>query len=642
MKLERANKLGELLVADGLVSEDDLLRALKHQHSDNKRLGELLIDLKLLSQTALLSALAKQLNVKGCQLRHGLIDPNIARLLEREEAIHLKALPLFKVGSTLTVAMAEPQSLPTIDRLSLLTGCEINPVLALENNILEFQEKYLGDQVDVDSFLVNLTDSDVEVIERESVDDDSAHELGRMVEGSPIINLVNLAILTAIRDNASDIHVEPTKKATRIRYRIDGRLCELMSAPAGMHSAIVSRIKVIGKMDIAERRLPQEGRVHVIAEGREIDLRVSSMPTLLGEKIVLRILDKSNLNVSLEKLGLDAEQLTVFRRVFSQANGIALVTGPTGSGKTTTLYSVIDLLASPDRNIITIEDPVEYQLDGINQIHVNEAIGLTFARALRSILRQDPDVIMVGEIRDQDTARVAIQAALTGHLVLSTLHTSSAPASFIRLVDMGIEPYLLASAFNGVIAQRLVRTICPHCRTSYYPSDTALADAGWLDHAKRVFYKGEGCNQCRDSGYRGRTGIFEILEVSDPVRQFLHEVDDEDALKNFVRNYGWRPLREVGLRLVDLGLSTLEEVLRVTHAESEDRTRAERAREPRSHEATKPRRDGGERGAREARRHEGTKGRSDGGEPTAPANSTATVRQGTGQPGKEAARQLGN
>jgi type IV pilus assembly protein PilB len=576
MKLERVNRLGELLVAEGLVSEADLLRALQHQHADHKRLGELLIELRLLSPTALISALAKQLNVKGCQLRHGLIDPSVARLLEHEQAKHLKALPLFKVGKTLTVALAEPQSLPTIDRLSLLTGCEINPVLALEPNIIEFQQKYLGEAVDVDAFLVNLTDSEVEVVEREAVEDDPAHELGRMVEGSPIINLVNLAVLTAIRDRASDIHVEPTKKATRIRYRIDGRLRELMSAPAGMHSAIVSRIKVIGKMDIAERRLPQEGRVHVIAEGREIDLRVSAMPTLLGEKIVMRILDKSNLTVALDELGLEAGQLTTFRRIFSKAHGITLVTGPTGSGKTTTLYSVIELLSSAERNIITIEDPVEYQLDGINQIHVNDAIGLTFARALRSILRQDPDVIMVGEIRDQDTARVAIQAALTGHLVLSTLHTNSAPASFIRLADMGIEPYLLASAFNGVVAQRLARTICPHCRTSYYPSDAALADAGWLGDPQRVFTKGEGCAQCHDSGYRGRTGIYEILEVTDPVRQFLHEVDDEEALRRFVGQHGWRPLREVGLRLVEQGESTLEEVLRVTHAESEERTRAEK------------------------------------------------------------------
>ena len=575
MGLKRTNKLGQLLLAEGLVSEQDLLRALQAQGKDNKRLGELLIDLEILSPTALLSALARQLNVKAVHLRHGLIDPAVARLLDHEEAARLKALPLFKVGNRLTVAMAEPQSLPSIDRLASLTGCGINPALTLESNLVEYQEKYLGEQVDVDSFLVNLTDSDVEVIERETVDEGPAHEIGRMVEGSPVINLVNLAVLTAVRDGASDIHIEPTKKSTRIRYRIDGRLRELMSPPAGMHAAIISRVKVIGKMDIAERRLPQEGRVHVVAEGREIDLRVSSMPTLLGEKIVMRILDKQNLDVSLDALGLGAHQLTTFRRIFSKPYGIVLVTGPTGSGKTTTLYSVLDLLSSPEKNIVTIEDPVEYQLDGINQIQASDAVGLTFARALRSMLRQDPDVIMVGEIRDQDTARVAIQAALTGHLVLSTLHTNSAPGTFVRLTDMGIEPYLLASAFNGVIAQRLARKICPHCRTSYYPPDSALADAGWLGDKERVFFKGEGCNQCHDSGFRGRVGIFEILEVTDGVRQCLHHATEEEELRTFVRGHGWRPLREEGLGLVERGVSTLEEVLRVTHMETEGRTRAE-------------------------------------------------------------------
>jgi type IV pilus assembly protein PilB len=471
--------------------------------------------------------------------------------------------------------MAEPQSLPTIDRISALTGCHVNPVLAFDTNIAEFQDKYLGEEVDIDSFLVNLTESEVKVIERETIDEDGTHEIGRMVDGSPIINLVNLAIMTAIRDKASDIHVEPTKRATLIRYRIDGNLRELMTAPSSMHGAIVSRIKVIGRMDIAERRLPQEGRVHVVAEGNEIDLRVSSMPTLLGEKVVLRILDKSNLNVSLDKLGVGPQQLTAFRRIFSRPNGIVLVTGPTGSGKTTTLYSVLDLLSSSERNIVTIEDPVEYQLDGINQIQVNEAIGMSFARALRSILRQDPDIIMVGEIRDTDTARVAVQAALTGHLVLSTLHTNNAPGAFIRLADMGIERYLLASAFNGVIAQRLARTICPHCRTSYYPPESALADAGWLNQTDRVFFKGEGCKQCHDSGFRGRAGIYEVLEVTDPIRQVIHSAENEEDIKQIARQYGWRPLRDEGLLLVEQERSTLEEVLRVTHAETEGRTRAE-------------------------------------------------------------------
>jgi type IV pilus assembly protein PilB len=576
MSLKRGGKLGQLLLAEGLLKESDLHRALEVQTRDNKRLGEVLIEQKLVSPQALLSALARHLNVKACLLRHGLIDPAAAQLLDREEAARLRALPMFKVGDVLTVAMAEPQSLPTIDRLSLLTGCRINPVLALEGNIREFQAKYLEGQVDVDEFLVHLTDSQVEVVERETIDEEPAHELGRMVEGSPIVNLVNLAILTAIRDGASDIHIEPTRRSTRIRYRIDGRLREFMKAPPAMHAAIVSRIKVIARLDIAERRLPQEGRVHVIAEGREIDLRASVMPSLLGEKVVLRILDKKNLNISLDQLGVSEAQLETFRRIFGRPHGIVLVTGPTGSGKTTTLYSVLDLIASPEKNIVTIEDPVEYQLDGITQIQVNEAIDLTFARALRSILRQDPDVIMVGEIRDRDTARVAIHAALTGHLVLSTLHTNNAPGAFVRLADMGVEKYLLASAFNGVIAQRLARKICPRCRTSYYPPDSALRDAGWLGDRSRVFYKGEGCNHCHDSGFRGRTGIFEILEVNEELRPVLHDFDDEEQIKAAARPLGWRPLREEGLTLVERGISTLEEVLRVTHAETEDRTRAER------------------------------------------------------------------
>ena len=577
MRIRRGGKLGEMLLAEGLLSEQDLMRALEVQSKDNRRLGEVLIEKSFLSATALLSALSRHLNVKAVHLRHGLIDPQVAQVLEQDEAKRLKALPLFRVGDRLTVAMAEPQSLPTIDRLAALTGCEINPVLALENNIAEYQAKYLGGQVDVDSFLVNLTESNVEVVDREAAEAEHTHELGRMVEGSPIINFVNLAILTAIRDGASDIHIEPTKMATRIRYRIDGKLRDLMKAPPGMHGAVVSRVKVIGMMDIAERRLPQEGRVHVVAEGRDIDLRVSSMPSILGEKVVIRILDKQNLRVSLDELGISGEQLERFRRVFGRPHGIVLVTGPTGSGKTTTLYSVLDLLSSTEKNIVTIEDPVEYQLDGITQIQVNEAIELTFARSLRSILRQDPDVIMVGEIRDQDTARVAVHAALTGHLVLSTLHTNNAPGAFVRLSDMGVERYLLASAINGVIAQRLARKICPHCRTSYYPPDSALADAGWLGQRTRVFYKGEGCNVCHDSGYRGRVGIFEILEVTDQLRPTLHDFRDEEEIKRVIRSQGWRPLRDEGLGLVERGFSTLEEVLRVTHAETEDRTRAEKA-----------------------------------------------------------------
>ncbi len=575
MKPGPSNKLGEILLAEGLVKETELAHALEACAGGNKRLGEVLVEQNVLSSTALLSALSRQLKVKAVHLRHGLVDPAAVRLVDREESQRLNVLPLFKVGDTLTVAMAEPRSLPAIDRLRALTGLRINPVLALEKSIREFREKYHGGQTDIDSFLVDLNESDVKVVESDRTEESPPEEIGRMIDGSPLVNLVNIAILTAVRDGASDIHVEPTKTSTLIRYRIDGRLRPLMSPPAGTHAPIVSRIKVIGKMDIAERRLPQEGRVHVVAEGREVDLRVSSMPTLLGEKIVIRILDRSNLDLSLDRLGLRSDLAETLRRIFSRPHGIALVTGPTGSGKTTTLYSVLDLISSSERNIVTIEDPVEYQLDRINQIQVNDAIGMTFSRALRSVLRQDPDVIMVGEIRDADTARVAIQAALTGHLVLSTLHTNDAPGAFVRLVQMGIEPYLLASAFNGVIAQRLARRICRYCRTSYYPAESALIDAGWQNQPDRAFQKGEGCNQCHDSGFRGRMGIFEVLEVTDDLRRELHRGCDEAAIKRIARHNGWRPLREEGLQLVEAGVSTLEEVLRVTHVETADVTRAE-------------------------------------------------------------------
>src|SRR5678816_1276523 len=339
-----------------------------------------------------------------------------------------------------------------------------------------------------------------------------------MVAGSPIINLVNVALLTAVRDKASDIHIEPHKNGTRIRYRIDGVLRDLMKPPAGMHAAIVSRVKVIGKMDIAEKRLPQEGRVRIIAEGREIDLRVSSMPTLLGEKLVLRILDKENLRVRMEDLGLRTETLVALKKILEQPHGLVLVTGPTGSGKTTTLYSALDLLRSPEVNIVTVEDPVEYQLDMVNQIQVHESIGFNFARALRSILRQDPDIIMVGEIRDQETARVAIQAALTGHLVLATLHTNDAAGAVARLVDMGIEAYLISGALQGVVAQRLARTICPACETKYHPHAHVLSDAGLTNEVGRVFHKGAGCQQCHDSGFQGRVGVYELMEVTPVLR----------------------------------------------------------------------------------------------------------------------------
>jgi type IV pilus assembly protein PilB len=575
MLKRRSQKLGNLLLDQGLISEADLLRALEAQKTGHKRLGETLMAMNIVTANTLVNAVARQVGIQGCVLRHGLIDPKVARLIERDEAKRLKVLPIFLVEGRLTVAMAEPQSLPAIDHLARLTGQEINPVLALESNIVEYQDKYMGAEVNVQSFLTSLTESDVEVIEREP-EDESTAEIDRMIDGSPIVNLVNLAVLTAIRHSASDIHVEPDFKGTRVRYRVDGVLQELMTPPPGMHAAIVSRIKVIGRMDISERRLPQEGRVHVVAEGRDIDLRVSTMPTILGEKVVLRILDRARLNVSLEQLGLDGPELDQFQTMLRRPHGLVLVTGPTGSGKTTTLYCALDQIKDYGRNVLTVEDPVEYQLELVNQIQINDQIGLTFPRALRSILRQDPDVILVGEIRDAETARVAVQAALTGHLVLSTLHTNTSAGAVVRLGDMGIEPYLLASALNGVVAQRLLRKNCPHCTASYYPAPAALADADRGGDVRRIYRKGQGCGKCHQTGFSGRSAVYEVMSVDDRVRALIHQRAGEEALKERLRETGWQDLRANGLKLADRGLSPLEEVLRVTHVETDTRVKAER------------------------------------------------------------------
>ncbi|MHC5022374.1 MAG: GspE/PulE family protein [Planctomycetota bacterium] len=575
-------RLGDVLMREGILTEEQLTHALAEQQTSGRMLGEVLVEQGVISSGALVRNLAAQMGVRGCVVRHGLIDPALLKEIGREEARRLRVLPMFRVHGTMTVAMAEPQSLPTVDRLRSLTGCQIRPVLALEANILEFVEKYAGENTNVDSFLASLAESDVEVVERESVDEGPTPDIETMVSGSPIVNLVNLALLTAVKDGASDIHIEPNREGTRIRYRIDGTLRHLMKPPVGMHAAIVSRVKVMGKMDIAEKRLPQEGRLRILAEGREIDLRVSSMPTLLGEKLVIRVLDKANLHVRMEDLGMRPEALAAFKWMLRKSNGLVLVTGPTGSGKTTTLYSALDLLTSPELNIVTVEDPVEYQLEMVNQIHVQESIGMSFARALRSILRQDPDVIMVGEIRDEDTARVAVQAALTGHLVLATLHTNDAPSTVARLFDMRVESYLLSSALNGILAQRLARTNCPSCETKYYPDEHVIQEAGLQGMQGGVFRKGTGCQQCHDSGFQGRTGIYEVMVVGPELRQMVHEGAPSHALRRAFREQGGVTLREEGVLLALSGQTSLEEVLRVTQTAEDhvDRQEAGPAAEP--------------------------------------------------------------
>jgi len=565
-------RIGEALLASGAVTTEQLESALDEHRRTGRRLGEVLAEGGMVSPAALVKALAATHGVPGVRLRHGLIDPKLIEPIGKNELERMKAIPMFRVRDTLTVAMAEPSNLPTLDRLRELTGLRIRPVFALDANITEYIRKAGSGQSDVDEFLTSLSESDVEVIEREAVDEGGATSLDQVIDGSPIVNLVNLALLTGIRDGASDIHIEPSESGTRIRYRIDGVLRDLMRPPQGMQAAIVSRVKVVGKMDIAQKRLPQEGRVRLVAEGRDIDLRVSSMPTLLGEKLVVRILDKGSLRVRLDELGFRSEARETFQRCLSQSHGLVLVTGPTGSGKTTTLYSALDLLRGPERNIVTVEDPVEYQLDLMNQIQVNEQIGLTFARALRSILRQDPDVIMIGEIRDEETAHVAVQAALTGHMVLATLHTNDAPGTVARLRDMDVEPYLLSSALNGVVAQRLARTLCASCRTTYYPSPEVLEDAELSHLSGRAFKRGEGCQQCHDSGFQGRVGIYEVMEVTAPLRRLVYRDASTSELREAHRRFGGMTLRDEGVLHALAGRTSLEEVLRVSRTEDEDMT----------------------------------------------------------------------
>lgn len=565
--LSQAIRIGQMLVQEGHLDEEQLNAVLARQKSSGKKLGELLVEQQIVPETAVLECLSKCLGLPAVQLRVGLIDPHIVDTIDKETAEKNLIIPMFKVDDTLTLAMAEPQALLVVDDLERTTGLRIQPVIALEANIREFIKKYYVQNVKLDSFVASLEDANVEVVEKEAVDEDGIIDLSEMAEGSPVVNLVNMSIQQAVKEGASDIHIEPDKHCVHIRYRIDGILHDLMTPPREWHAAIISRIKVVGRMDIAERRVPQEGRIHVMVEGREIDLRISSMPTILGEKIVMRVLDKSNLQLKLDLLGYEHGMVLALKRMLSKPYGLFLVTGPTGSGKTTTLYSALDLLRNKERNIITIEDPVEYQLELVNQIQVHEAVGLTFARTLRSVLRQDPDIIMVGEIRDEDAAKVAVQAALTGHLVLSTLHTNDSPGAVTRMINMGIESYLLASCLVGVVAQRLIRTICPKCKTTYFPEESVLHDIGWDGPSHRAFHRGEGCALCHDSGFKGRRALCEVLEMNAQLRDLILTRPSAGEIKNYLMQGNWHDLKAEGIRCVEKGLTSIDEMMRACFIE---------------------------------------------------------------------------
>lgn len=560
-----ARPLGEQLIGAGLITAEELEAALAKQSKQGTRLGETLIDLGLVKEDQILPYIERQLGVPATKLREGLADPAAVHILPRAKAEALSVLPLFKVRKTLTVAMSDPQNLQHIDEIERLTKLTVRPVFAVRSAIRRMIQRCYEDGFQVDTVTADLDENAVE-LQAETVDLDLG-SVESMVEGSPIINLVNYVILQAIRQAASDIHIEPSRHYSTVRFRVDGQLREVLRPRRDIHAAIVSRIKVMAKMDIAEHRLPQDGRLHVAVEGREIDLRVSTLPTVLGEKAVLRVLDKRRVTFNLDTLGIPSSLLGHVKNLLVKPYGLLLVTGPTGSGKTTTLYSALELIKSVHRNIVTIEDPVEYQLELINQVQVDDATSMTFANALRSILRQDPDVIMVGEIRDAETAQVAVQSALTGHLVLSTLHTNDSAGAVTRLIDMNVAPYKVAAALVGVIAQRLVRTVCSHCRTTFYPPAEYLKAINYRGDIRRSFVRGEGCPHCHDTGFRGRTGIYEVMTSTPELRELIISHSSLDAIRNWHRNSGGSVLFDEAVRLAEAEVTSLDEAVRVAFTE---------------------------------------------------------------------------
>jgi len=556
----KTKRLGELLVEKGLLTEEQCRHALDIQKKTGRRLGQAIIELGFVKEEELLQVLSKQMALPHIWLRKGLIDPKIINIISAEKARLHKIIPMFRIKNNLILATSDPQAIFVIDEIEEATGLAVQPVLTRSNDIDKAIEEYYGGSVEIPDYIGNFDEEAIHLVESRAQYD--FQKIEEMSEGSPIINLVNMIILRAIRDKASDIHIEPDKKRLRIRYRVDGILYEAMTQKLDYHPAVVSRLKVMANLDIAERRMPQDGRIQVMVEGRTVDLRFSSMPGILGEKIVLRILDKRNAILDLNHLGFSEETLSTLKRFIKRPFGLILVTGPTGSGKTTTLYAAINHLNSLEKNIVTIEDPVEYQMEIVNQNQVKDSIGLTFSVILRHTLRQDPDIIMVGEIRDKETAEIAIQASLTGHMVLSTLHTNDSPSAITRLLDMGIEPYLISSSLTGVIAQRLVRTICPKCTMLYYPSTAILERYGWKEERHLQLAKGKGCPECYDSGYKGRMGLYELLEVTEDVQSLILTNPSLEEIRRHLKGKGNITMEIEGVKRVREQLTTFEEVSR--------------------------------------------------------------------------------
>jgi type IV pilus assembly protein PilB len=564
-------KFGELLVNQGMLTPEQLDLAMRKKRSSGEELATTVVKGGWAGADQVLRLFADFLEIPFLELGDYNIDPAALATLPKEKCHKYGVLPVFLIGNVLTVATSEPTDVGLIDAIRSETGLAVEPAVSTPEAIAAALEHHFGPNLQLDGAM----DAVIQKIQQEAKpeeDKKSADNLKKIAEDAPVIQLVNLIIGQAIRDGASDIHVEPDEDCLRVRNRIDGVLRETLLPPKNLQAAITSRIKILSEMDIAESRIPQDGRFQVTMEERVVDIRCSMLPTVYGENIVMRILDKGSLMLNLEDLGLSPEMLKRLKSILASSYGIILVTGPTGSGKTTTLYSCLNNLNNADVNIITVEDPVEYRLKLIRQAHVNVKAGLTFANGLRSILRQDPDIVMVGEIRDSETAKIAVEAALTGHLVLSTLHTNDAPGALTRLSEMGVEPFLISSSTVGVIAQRLVRKICSKCRVSYHPSVELLQELGInAQQAKApsgrewVFYRGQGCANCKNSGYRGRCGIYEIMTMDEEIRKLCLQHASTDQIKKAALKAGMRTLRQDGLFKVLRGITTIEEVIQATN-----------------------------------------------------------------------------
>ena len=569
-----SQRLGDLLVKERIITSEQLDKALKAQRDagPNQRLGSTLVMLGFVSDEEVTNFLSRQYGVPAINLQYFEIDPSVVKLIPEETAKRYQILPLSRVGASLTIAMVDPTNVFAMDDIKFMTGFNIEPVVASESAIMEAIDKAYGgnrSEANVDQLLASMGDeADVEL--QAEQDEMDLADLEKSADEAPIVKLVNIIMTDAVKKGASDIHIEPYEKEYRVRFRIDGVLAHIMSPPMKLKDAITSRIKIMAKMDISEKRLPQDGRImlkmQIGGKKKQLDFRVNCLPTLWGEKVVMRLLDKENLRLDMTKLGFEPESLEKFQRAVLKPYGMVLVTGPTGSGKTNTLYSSVSLLNKPDTNIITAEDPVEFQLHGVNQVQMKESIGLNFAAALRAFLRQDPNVILVGEIRDFETAEIAIKAALTGHLVLSTLHTNGAPETISRLMNMGIEPFLVATAVHLICAQRLVRRICQECREEVPLPPQAKIEAGFTPEESRTakIFKGRGCSTCNGTGYKGRTGLYEVMEIDDEVRELILIGASAVELKKKAMERGMITLRRSGLTKVKDGQTTLEEVARET------------------------------------------------------------------------------